>query len=159
MTQRSAYEINAIEGMRTLGAVYAYVAKSGLPKALLDLVYLRASQINGCAFCVDAHSHDLAGEGVVAEKLNLVAVWREAGAWFSATEGAALAWTECITNISVTHAPQADYDAARAHFDEKQLADLTIAIGLINVYNRIAIAFRRPPNSLRKLSAAEPVSP
>jgi AhpD family alkylhydroperoxidase len=152
MTQRSAYQAHAAEGMRALGGVHSYVAKSGIPKPLIDLVYLRASQINGCAYCIDSHSHDLLKEGTSQEKLMLVSAWREAEALFSERERAALAWTESLTLVSQTHAPDADYEAAASQFSEKELADLTIAIGLINIYNRIAIGFRRPPDSLRRLA-------
>ncbi len=152
MTQRSNYQIHAAEGIRALAAVHAYVAKTGLPKSLLDLVYLRASQLNGCAYCIDNHARDLLKEGESLEKVLLVSAWHEAGAFFSERERAALAWTESLTLVSQTHAPDTDYQAAAAQFSEKELADLTIAIGLINTYNRIAIGFRRPPDSLRRLA-------
>jgi len=132
--------------MKTLGGVYMYLAKSGLSKALLDLVYLRASQINGCAYCIAMHTRDLLKDDVPVEKLILVSAWRETGHLFSERERAALAWAEAITLISQTHAPDADYEVASSVFTERELADLTIAVGLINTYNRIAIAFRRPPD-------------
>jgi AhpD family alkylhydroperoxidase len=148
MSQRAPYDTLAAEGMKTLGAVYMYVARCGLEKALVDLVYLRASQINGCAYCIDAHTHDLLKAGASLEKLVLVSAWREAGAYFSDRERAALAWTETVTRVAETHAPDAAYDEASSAFEDKELADLTIAIGLINVYNRVAISFRKPPASL-----------
>jgi AhpD family alkylhydroperoxidase len=145
MTQRAPYEALAAEGMKAVGGVYMYVARCGLEKSLVDLAYLRASQMNGCAYCIDSHVHDLIKEGVPVAKLALVSAWRETGPLFSERERAALAWTEVITLIARTHAPDADYEAAVAVFGEKDLADLTIAIGLINTYNRVAIAFRRTP--------------
>ncbi|MBS0561940.1 MAG: carboxymuconolactone decarboxylase family protein [Proteobacteria bacterium] len=145
MTQRLDYEALAGNGMKALAGVYLYVRNSGLPKELLDLAYLRASQINGCAYCVDLHSRDLRKAGVADEKLMLVPVWREAEGWFTERERAALAWTEAVTLVAVDHIPDAAFAVARAAFDEKELADLTIAIGLINTYNRIAIGFRRVP--------------
>jgi AhpD family alkylhydroperoxidase len=148
MSQRAPYETLAAEGMRALGGVYTYVARCGLEKPLVDLVYLRASQINGCAYCIDAHTHDLLKEGPCVEKLALTSVWREAGSWFSKREQAALAWAEVVTQVAETHAPDADYAAAVSEFGEKGLADLTIAIGLINTYNRMGIAFRKPPASV-----------
>jgi AhpD family alkylhydroperoxidase len=148
MTQRLAYETVMPEGGRSLGGVYVYLTRSGLPKALLDLVYLRASLINGCAYCIDSHSSDLRKDGMAVEKIALVPVWREAEGLFDAREQAALAWTEVVTDIAETHAPEADYDAAREQFGEKEIADLTLAIGLINVYNRLAISFRKTPLSL-----------
>jgi AhpD family alkylhydroperoxidase len=132
-------------GMKALGGVYAHVLQSGLPKVLVDLVYLRVSQINGCAFCIDMHSRDLLKEGVAVEKLVLVPAWREGGALFDAAERAALAWAETVTLVAETGVPDAEYQAAAAVFDQKQLADLTIAIGLMNAYNRMAISFRAQP--------------
>jgi AhpD family alkylhydroperoxidase len=132
-------------GMKALGGVYAHVLQSGLPKVLVDLVYLRVSQINGCAFCIDMHSRDLLKEGVAVEKLVLVPAWREGGALFDAAERAALAWAETVTLVAETGVPDAEYQAAAAVFDQKQLADLTIAIGLMNAYNRMAISFRAEP--------------
>jgi alkylhydroperoxidase family enzyme len=91
------------------------------------------------------HSRDLLKEGMATEKLVLVPAWRESGALFDKAERAALAWAETVTCVAKTGVPDADYDAAAALFDQKQLADLTIAIGLMNVYNRMAISFRVPP--------------
>ena len=153
MSQRASYETLAAEGMKTLGGVYMYVARCGLEKPLVDLVYLRASQINGCAYCIDSHTHDLLKEGVSIEKLVLVSAWREAGPYFSERERAALAWAEVVTQVGTTHVPDAAYESAVAVFGEKSLADLTIAIGLINTYNRIAISFRKPPESVRALAS------
>lgn len=153
MPLRSAYQTLAADGMKALGAVYGYVLKSGLEKPLVDLAFLRASQVNGCAYCVDLHTHDALKDGMAVEKLMLVSAWREAGAYFSDRERAALAWAESVTNVASTHVPEADYAAARAQFSEKELADLTLAVGLINAYNRMAIAFRRPPESLGRRPA------
>ena len=138
MTQRMDYNAATPAGMKALGGVYGHIMGSGLPKVLVDLVYLRVSQINGCAYCIDMHSRDLLKEGVNVEKLVLVPAWREAGSLFDTTEGAALAWAE-------TGVPDADYAAAAAVFSQQQLADLTIAIGLMNAYNRMAISFRAQP--------------
>lgn len=154
--QRSAYQTHAPGGVKALGGVYAYMLSSGLPKPLLDLVYLRASQINGCSYCVDLHTRDALAEDLSVEKLMLVAVWREAGAYFSERERAALAWCESVTRVADTHVPDEEYAAASAQFSEKELADLTLGIGLINAYNRMAIAFRRPPDSLRRVAAHAP---
>lgn len=155
MTQRASYETLAAEGMKTLGGVYMYVARCGLEKALVDLVYLRTSQINGCAYCIDSHTQDLLKQHVPVEKVVLVSAWREAGAFFSERERAALAWAEVVTLVSENHVPEQDYATAVAVFGEKSLADLTIAIGLINVYNRVAISFRKTPPSVAKLEDGE----
>jgi AhpD family alkylhydroperoxidase len=137
-------------GMKALGQVYGHVAQSGLDITLLDLVFLRASLLNGCAYCIDMHSRDLAKRGVSPEKLALVPVWREGGPLFSAEEQAALAWAESVTLVADTGIPQADFDAASAAFSPQALVDLTIAIGLINSYNRLAIAFRAVPDGVPK---------
>ncbi|MET0309243.1 MAG: carboxymuconolactone decarboxylase family protein [Sphingomonas sp.] len=145
MTMRLNYEAAAPAGVSALSAVYAYVGQSGLPKTLIDLVYLRVSQINGCAYCIAMHSHALVHEGVTWDKIMLVPVWRDAGNVFSDTEKAAFAWAETVTRVADTGVPAAEYGAAAAQFDAKALADLTIAVGLMNAYNRLAISFRRPP--------------
>ncbi|MGB9107225.1 MAG: carboxymuconolactone decarboxylase family protein [Telluria sp.] len=150
MTQRMDYNAATPGGMKALGGVYGHIMQSGLPKTLVDLVYLRVSQINGCAYCIDMHSRDLLKEGVSIEKLVLVPAWREAGALFSATERAALAWAETVTRVADTGVPDLDYEAAASVFDERQLADLTIAIGLMNAYNRMAISFRAVPAAAAK---------
>jgi AhpD family alkylhydroperoxidase len=148
MTQRLAYESAIPEGARALGGVYVYVSRCGLPKPLIDLVYLRASQINGCAYCMDAHTKDLIEAGVPVQKLAVLPAWREALGYFDEREQAALAWAETVTLVSVTHIPDEDYAAAARVFSPKELADLTLAIGLINTYNRLAIGFRKTPQSL-----------
>jgi len=133
------------EGFKALGGVYASVQKSGLPKELVDLIYLRVSQINGCAYCIDMHSRDLLKSGIAVEKLVLVPVWRDAGSLFSIREQVALAWAETVTRVAETGVPDTDYEAAAAEFGDKELADLTYAIGLMNVFNRLGITFRTPP--------------
>jgi AhpD family alkylhydroperoxidase len=138
------------EGFKALGGVYVSIQKSGLPKELVDLVYLRVSQINGCAYCIDMHSRDLLKSGVVVEKLVLVPVWRDAGAVFNSRERVALAWAETVTRVAETGVPDADYAAAAAEFSEKELADLTYAIGLMNVFNRLGVTFRTPPTAAIK---------
>lgn len=150
MTNRIDYTKASPEGYKAFGAVYATLAKSGLPKELVDLVYLRVSQINGCAFCIDMHSRDLLKSGLAVEKLVLVPVWREAGAVFSVREGAALAWAETVTRVSETGIPDSDYAAVAAEFSEKELADLTYAIGLMNAFNRFGVAFRATPAAARR---------
>ncbi len=150
MTQRMDYNAATPAGVKALGGVYAHIRQSGLPKTLVDLVYLRVSQINGCAYCIDMHSRDLLKEGVTVEKLVLVPAWREGGALFDKTEGAALAWAETVTRVAETGVPDAEYEAAAAVFDQKQLADLTIAIGLMNAYNRMAVSFRATPAAAKQ---------
>jgi AhpD family alkylhydroperoxidase len=150
MTQRMDYNAATPAGVKALGGVYRHVTQSGLSKTLVDLVYLRVSQINGCAYCIDMHSRDLLKEGVSVEKLVLVPAWREGGPLFDQTERAALAWAETVTRVSETGVPDADYEAAAAVFGEKELADLTIAIGLMNAYNRLAVSFRNTPAAAKQ---------
>lgn len=145
MTARLDYAKVIPDAMKALGAVHSYVAKSGLSRELIDLVYLRVSLINGCAYCIDMHTRDLLKAGVKPEKVALVPVYWEAETFFTEQERAALAWAESLTLVTKTKAPDDVYSAAAKQFDQKQLADLTVAIGLMNTYNRIAIGFRREP--------------
>jgi len=145
MTHRIDYAKVSPEGYKAFGGVYAALQKSGLPKELVDLVYLRVSQINGCAYCIDMHSRDLLKGGLPVDKLVLVPVWHEADAVFSARERAALAWSESVTRVADTGVPDADYQAASAEFSEKELVDLTYAIGLMNAFNRLGVTFRATP--------------
>jgi AhpD family alkylhydroperoxidase len=154
MTQRMNYAAAAPGGMKALGSVHSYVSQSGLPRTLIELVYLRVSQINGCAYCIDMHGRDLLKAGVPVEKLLLVSAWDEAGSLFSDQEKAALKWAEVVTRVSDTHVPDEAYAGARATFTEKQLADLTIAVGLIGAYNRLAMSFRAAPLAAAPAAAA-----
>ena len=121
--------------------------QSNLPAALINLVYLRVSQINNCAYCLDMHMRDLLKSGVKIEKLALLQAWEEAGNLFDARERAALAWAETVTRVADTGVPDQAYEAARGVFEERELVDLTIAIGLMNTYNRMAISFRKTPQA------------
>ena len=145
MNQRIDYATAAPEGYKAFGGVYVTLLKGSLPKQLIDLVYLRVSQINGCAFCIDMHSRDLLKTGLAIEKLVLVPVWHDAGNHFSARERAALAWAEAVTRVSETGVPDVDYEAAVTEFGAQELADLTYAIGLMNAFNRFGVAFRSRP--------------
>jgi AhpD family alkylhydroperoxidase len=148
MTKRLDYMKVAPNGVKALGGVYGYVLQSGLPAELVDLVYLRISQINNCAYCLDMHTRDLIKKGVKIEKLALLQAWPEAGHLFTERERAALAWAETVTRVSETGVPDDAFQAARAVFEEKELVDLTIAIGLMNTYNRLAISFRNTPQAV-----------
>lgn len=148
--KRIDYAKTSPEGYKAFGGVYATLQKSGLPKALIDLVYLRVSQINGCAHCIDMHSRDLLHSGLPVDKLVLVPVWHEAGAVFTPRERSALAWAESVTRVADTGIPDADYAAAAAEFGDKELADLTYAIGLMNAFNRLGVAFRATPAAVAK---------
>ncbi len=155
MTERVDYQRVAPAGMKAFGGVHAYVDQCGLPQQLIDLVYLRVSLINGCAYCIDTHTRDLLKGGMPGEKIALVPVWFEADDLFSERERAALAWAETVTRVAETHIPDDAYAAATSIFSDKELVDLTIAIGLMNAYNRMAIGFRTTPLAvIHKVSAA-----
>jgi AhpD family alkylhydroperoxidase len=143
MNQRIHYQNVAPEALQTLYALEKYVRKSGLEPALIDLVKLRASQLNGCAYCVDMHSKDLRAAGESEERIFTLPVWRESP-FYTDRERAAPAWTEALTNIQDGHAPGDVYAWARQQFSEKELVDLTMAIIAINGWNRLAISFRVP---------------
>jgi AhpD family alkylhydroperoxidase len=153
MTKRLDYTQIAPAGVKALGGVYGYIMQSGLSAVLVDLVYLRISQINNCAYCLDMHTRDLLKKGQKIEKLALVQAWAEAGDLFDERERAALAWAETVTRVAETGIPDQAYQAARAVFEERELVDLTIAIGLMNVYNRLAIGFRNTPQAVIKKAA------
>lgn len=148
--ERINYYRSSPAGMKTVDNVYAHVMESGLSKVLIDLVFLRVSLINGCAYCIDTHSKELLDNGVAIEKVALVPVWREGDRLFDDNERTALAWAETVTRVAETGVPDADYDAASSVFDEAKLTELTIAIGLISAYNRMAISFRTKPESAKK---------
>jgi len=141
---------DAYEGVLALGG---FAAKAGIEKPLLELIKLRASQINGCAFCVQHHILQAEKLGVPTDKLNLVVVWREAPQ-FSARERAALAWTEALT-LLISGVSDEVYEQARAEFSEQELTYLTSAIASINVWNRFGVAYRwTPPARQAKVGAA-----
>ncbi len=154
MINRINYAKASPEGFKAYGGVYVSIQKSGLPSELVNLVFLRVSLINGCAYCIDMHSRDLLKSGLAVDKLVLVPVWRDAGGVFTPRERAALAWAETVTRVAETGIPDADYEAAAAEFSDKELADLTYAIGLINAFNRFGIAFRSTPAAVAKAHAA-----
>ena len=133
----------ALDAMRGLER---YTHDTGLERKLLELVKMRASQINGCAYCIDMHSKDARAADETEQRLYALDAWRETP-FFDARERAALAWTEAVTRISEGHAPDAVYEEASRHFSEKELVDLTLAIVAINGWNRLAIAFRSVPGT------------
>lgn len=132
------------DAVKAMIALEGAIGKLGLDPLLIDLVKLRASQINGCAFCVDMHSSDARKKGETERRLYAVAVWRDTP-FFSPRERAALAWTEALTRVSETRAPDEDYEALRAHFSEAEMVNLTLVIGAINIWNRLSIGFRKMP--------------
>ncbi len=150
MSQRLDYNQISPAGAKALAGVYSYVLQSGLSSELVEFVYLRVSQINNCAFCLDMHTRALIKRDVSIEKLALVQAWREAGDLFVEKERAALAWAESVTNVADTGVPDEEFHIAKEVFSEKELVDLTIAISLMNAYNRMAISFRNVPQAAIK---------
>lgn len=141
MEQRlDAYKI-APAAYKALVGVETYIQTSGLEHSLVELVRMRASQINGCAFCLDMHSKDARRNGETEQRLYLLNAWQESPL-YSPRERAALAWTEALTLVAETHAPDDVYAEVRAQFKDDELVNLTMLIGLINLWNRIAIGFR-----------------
>lgn len=140
--------------------VEQYVRQSGLEHSLLHLVKMRASQINGCAYCIDMHSKDARAEGETEQRLYELDAWRETP-FYSERERAALAWAEAVTLVAQGHVPDEVYEQARRQFSEKELVDLTVAVIAINSWNRMAISFRAPAGTYqpaaRKQAASVPV--
>ena len=138
----------APEAYRALAGLEAYLKGSGLDPGLLHMLKLRASQMNGCAYCVDMHWKDARAAGESEQRLYGLSAWREAP-YYTDRERAALAWVEAITDLHDGHVPDAAYDAVRAHFGEKEVADLTWAAAAINAWNRVAIASRSEAGKYR----------
>ncbi|SAK56555.1 carboxymuconolactone decarboxylase family protein [Caballeronia arationis] len=130
--------------IEALVGVEKRIGKSALEKSLTELVRLRASQINGCAYCVDMHTTDARKGGETERRLATVVVWRETP-FFTDRERAALEWTEALTLVSQEHVPDAVWDAVRPHFSDEELVDLTLLVSAINAWNRFAISFRKLP--------------
>lgn len=161
MTPRMDSQRASPKARQHLLAIEAYLHGSSLGDRLLHLVKTRASQINGCAQCLDMHTQDARAEGETEQRLNTLYAWRETP-FFDDRERAALEWTEAVTLVSQTHVPDEVYESVRPHFSEQELMDLTLAIALINAWNRLNIAFRTVPGHYRSgmyknwIAAAEP---
>lgn len=146
MEERIKYAKVAPEGSRAMYGLERYVRESGLEPALLELIKLRASQINGCAFCIDMHWKDARARGESEQRLYGLMAWRESP-YYTERERAALAWTESVTLVADTHVPDDVYEEIRQHFSEVELVNLTLAIVAINGWNRLAISFRTEPGT------------
>ena len=146
MPERLNYAKAFPEGIHALRALEKAIRESGLDPRLIELVKTRASQLNGCAYCIDMHTKDARAAGETEQRLYGLSAWRETP-FFSSRERAALAWTEAITNIQQGHASDEAYEEVRKEFDDASLARLTMAITQINTWNRIAIAFRAEPGT------------
>jgi len=146
MTERLKPFQIAPDGYRAMRGLSAYVSECGLEHSLLELVEIRASQINGCAFCLAMHVRSARQHGESDDRLHLLNAWREAPI-YTARERAALAWAEAVTKLKDGHVPDDVYEAARREFSEKELVDLTFAIVVINGWNRFMVGFQVPPQT------------
>ena len=146
MQPRMNYYQAAPEALKPMLDMEAYIKACGLEQKLIELVKTRASQINGCAYCLHMHTKDARAAGESEQRLYLLNAWEESQL-YTPRERAALAWTEALTDVAHTHAPDDVYNEARSHFSERELVDVTLAISTINSWNRFAIGFRTPPES------------
>ena len=152
MKARMSYAKAAPGVMQAMDALDTYVAECNLEPTLKDLVKLRASQINGCAYCVDMHSLDAHAAGETQQRLFALPVWQESP-FFSERERAALLWTEQLTLLAVDHVPDAAFEQVRPHFTDEELANLTLVIATINAWNRFGVSFRDVPGHYRPATA------
>lgn len=146
MVARLRYGKAAPEAYQAMLRLEEYVEHSGLELSLIRLVQTRASQINGCAFCLDMHTKDARAEGESEQRLYLLSTWREAEC-YSERERAALEWTEAVTLVADEHVPDEVYERVRPHFSDEELVNLTMAVNAINAWNRLNVAFRTPAGS------------
>jgi len=144
MQPRIEYRKFAQDALKSMLGLEKYIAESGLEPALINLMKLRASQINGCAYCIDMHSLDARALGETEQRLYAFDAWRETP-FYSDRERAALEWTEAVTRVSETHVPDEVYERVRKVFSEKEIVDLTIVVSTINMWNRLAISMRAVP--------------
>ena len=144
MQSRLNFAKAAPDAYKAVAALDSYVKGSGIEPRLIHLIKLRASQINGCAYCVDMHTKEARHSGLSQQWINLVCVWRESP-HFDERERAVLGWTEALTNVAETLAPDDAYEALKAHFNEEEMTKITVAIGAINVWNRLCVGFRALP--------------
>ena len=144
MSQRLDFYSASPNAIKAMLGLEKRIGEAALEKSLVELVRLRASQINGCAYCIDLHSADARRGGEDERRLATLSVWRETP-FFSARERAALTWTEAVTLVSQDHVPDAVWEGVRPHFEDAELVDLTLLISTINAWNRFAIAFRKTP--------------
>ena len=146
VSSRIDFRKTAPDGYKAMLGLSAYTRQFGLEPALMELVKIRASQINGCAYCLDMHTKDARALGEAEQRLYTLSAWRETS-FYTERERAALTWTEALTNVAETHVPDEIYEAVRRHFTDKELVDLAWVIVTINGWNRMAVAFRTEPGS------------
>jgi AhpD family alkylhydroperoxidase len=152
MEPRIDYRKHAQEALKSMLDLEKYIASSGLDHKLVHLMKMRASQINGCAYCIDMHSKDARAIGETEMRLYELDAWRETD-FYTERERAALAWTEAVTKVAETHVPDEVYEEVRKQFSEKEIIDLTIVATVINMWNRLAISTRAVPGHYRAKAA------
>jgi len=155
-TQSARIDVTKIapEAYQAMAGIGHYVRRSGLEESLLNLIYMRSSQINGCAYCIDMHSKDARAAGETEQRLYALDAWRETR-FYTERERAALAWTEAVTLVSQGHVADQVYAVARSQFSEKEIVDLTLAVVEINSWNRIAIRLRAVPGTYQPVPHAK----
>lgn|SRR5689334_11822006 len=151
MSERMDYGKAAPGAMRAMYGLESYLKECGLEASLVELVKLRASQINGCAYCIDMHNKDARAKGETEQRLYGLVAWRETS-YYTARERAALAWTEAVTLVATSRVPDEVFEEARREFSEQELANLTLALVAINGWNRFAISFRDEPGTYQPAS-------
>ena len=157
MQPRIDYSKFATEAQKSMFGLEKYLATCGLDHKLLHLLKLRASQINGCAFCIDMHSKDARTLGETEQRLYALDAWRETP-FYTGKERAAFAWIEAVTLVSETHVPDDLYEEVKSHFTEKEIVDLTILAATINMWNRLAIATRAVPGAYQPARSSSAAS-
>ena len=143
MHPRLDFQKAAPDALKAVMQLEAYVQNSGLERRFIHLIKLRASQINGCAYCVDMHVKESRHDGLSEQWINLMSVWRESGV-YDAKERAVLGWVEAVTNLAQTGIPDGEFETLKAHFSDAEIMNITVAIGTINTWNRLAVGFRTP---------------
>ena len=146
MKSRIEYAQVAPGAVEAMHALEKYVRTCGIEPKLLEFIKIRASQINGCAYCLDMHAKDVRSQSETEQRIYALNAWRETP-FFTEKERAALSWTESVTQISTSHVPDEVYEIARQYYDEKELVNITLAVIAINGWNRLAISFRRVPGA------------
>jgi AhpD family alkylhydroperoxidase len=157
MEPRIDYRKYAPDAQKAMLALEKYIAECGLDHKLIHLMKMRASQINGCAYCIDMHSKDARALGETEQRLYELDAWRETP-FYTERERAALAWTEALTLVSETHVPDSVYEEVRKQFSEKEIVDLTVVVTTINAWNRLAISMRAVPGRYKPAATAASAS-
>ncbi len=153
MHPRLNFQKAAPDAIKAVLQLETYVQSSGLDRRFIHLIKLRASQINGCAYCVDMHIRESRHDGMSDQWINLMSVWRESSV-YDPSERALLGWVEAVTNVAQTGIPDGEFEALKVHFSDEEIMKITVAIGTINTWNRLAVGFRMPHSVDHQATAA-----